>query len=79
MYVFSLSVSSFSLGSVLVPGAALGQILGGMLVSKFKMTCKNIMKFTLLTTVIALILSLVFLYTTCENAPFAGVSESYNG
>lgn len=26
-------------------GAALGQILGGILVSKFKMTCKNIMKF----------------------------------
>uniref|UniRef100_A0A8D1CK91 Solute carrier organic anion transporter family member n=1 Tax=Sus scrofa TaxID=9823 RepID=A0A8D1CK91_PIG len=76
---FSSSSAATLAGSVLVPGAALGQILGGMLVSKFKMTCKNIMKFTLLTTVIALILSLVFLYTTCENAPFAGVSESYNG
>uniref|UniRef100_A0A8C4FHB9 Solute carrier organic anion transporter family member n=1 Tax=Catagonus wagneri TaxID=51154 RepID=A0A8C4FHB9_9CETA len=78
---FGLSSSSAATlaGSILIPGAALGQILGGVLVSKFKMTCKNIMKFTLLTSIIALILSFVFLYTTCENAPFAGVSESYNG
>lgn len=79
MYVFSLSISSFSLGAVLIPGAALGQILGGILVSKFKMTCKNTMKFALLTSLIALVLSFVFVYTSCENEPFAGVSESYNG
>nr|XP_045379311.1 solute carrier organic anion transporter family member 4C1-like isoform X2 [Camelus bactrianus] len=77
---FGLSSSSAATlgGAVLVPGAALGQILGGVLVSKFKMTCKNIMKFALLTSVIALTLSFVFLYANCENEPFAGVSESYN-
>ncbi|XP_006208034.1 solute carrier organic anion transporter family member 4C1 isoform X1 [Vicugna pacos] len=77
---FGLSSSSAATlgGAVLVPGAALGQILGGVLVSKFKMTCKNIMKFALLTSVIALMLSFVFLYANCENEPFAGVSESYN-
>lgn len=79
MYVFSLSVSFFSLGTVLIPGAALGQILGGILVSKFKMTCKNIMKFALLTSVISLVLAFVFAYANCENEPFAGVSELYNG
>nr|XP_014696700.2 solute carrier organic anion transporter family member 4C1 [Equus asinus] len=78
---FGLS-SSFAAtlgGAVLIPGAALGQILGGVLVSKFKMTCKNIMKFALLSSVCALVLSFVFLYASCENEPFAGVSESYNG
>lgn len=74
-----LTVSFFSLGAILIPGAALGQILGGVLVSKFKMTCKNTMKFALLTSLIALMLSFVFVYASCENEPFAGVSESYNG
>ncbi|XP_069887116.1 solute carrier organic anion transporter family member 4C1 [Dipodomys merriami] len=66
-------------GAVLIPGAALGQILGGVLVSKFKMACKNTMKFALLTSAVALALSFVFIYAMCENGPFAGVSESYNG
>ncbi|XP_006913310.1 solute carrier organic anion transporter family member 4C1 [Pteropus alecto] len=78
---FGLS-SSFAAtlgGAVLIPGAAFGQILGGILVSKFKMTCKNTMKFAWLTSLIALVLSFVFIYASCENEPFAGVSESYNG
>ncbi|XP_048187395.1 solute carrier organic anion transporter family member 4C1 [Perognathus longimembris pacificus] len=66
-------------GAVLIPGAALGQILGGVLVSKFKMACKNTMKFALLTSTVALALTFVFIYAKCENGPFAGVSESYNG
>ncbi|XP_007191879.1 solute carrier organic anion transporter family member 4C1 isoform X2 [Balaenoptera acutorostrata] len=78
---FGLSSSSAATlaGTVLIPGAALGQILGGILVSKFKMTCKNIMKFALLTSITALALTFVFVYANCENEPFAGVSESYNG
>ncbi|XP_002714000.1 solute carrier organic anion transporter family member 4C1 isoform X1 [Oryctolagus cuniculus] len=66
-------------GAVLIPGAALGQILGGVIVSKFKMTCKNTMRFALATSGVALVLSFVFIYAKCENRPFAGVSESYNG
>ncbi|XP_059549985.1 solute carrier organic anion transporter family member 4C1 [Myotis daubentonii] len=78
---FGLS-SSFAAtlgGAVLIPGAALGQILGGVIVSKLRMTCKNTMKFAFLTSLIALVLSFVFVYASCENEPFAGVSESYNG
>ncbi|XP_006139851.1 solute carrier organic anion transporter family member 4C1 [Tupaia chinensis] len=66
-------------GAVLIPGAALGQILGGFFVSKFKMTCKKTMKFALLTSGAALALSFVFIYANCENESFAGVSEPYNG
>ncbi|XP_045141127.1 solute carrier organic anion transporter family member 4C1 [Echinops telfairi] len=66
-------------GAILIPGAALGQILGGVLVSKFKLECKNTMKFSLGTSAIALLLSFVFIFAKCENEPFAGVSESYNG
>ncbi|KAM6225329.1 solute carrier organic anion transporter family member 4C1-like [Rhynchocyon petersi] len=78
---FGLS-SSFAAtlgGAVLIPGAALGQVLGGVFVSKFKLTCKNAMKFSLSTSIVAFLLSFVFIYAKCENEPFAGVSESYNG
>ncbi|XP_051850254.1 solute carrier organic anion transporter family member 4C1-like [Antechinus flavipes] len=78
---FGLS-SSFAAtlgGVVLIPGAALGQILGGIIVSKFKMACKNIMKFSLLMAAMALLLSFIFIFAKCGNEPFAGVSEAYNG
>nr|XP_019583488.1 PREDICTED: solute carrier organic anion transporter family member 4C1 [Rhinolophus sinicus] len=78
---FGLSSSFAAIlgGAVLIPGAALGQILGGVLVSKFKMACKKAMKFACLSSLIGLMLTFVFIYANCENEPFAGVSESYNG
>lgn len=66
-------------GIVLIPGAALGQIISGILVSKYKLDCKNIIKFMLGTCSVALLLNTVFLFSKCGNEPFAGVSETYNG
>ncbi|MEE6458874.1 hypothetical protein FKM82_000452 [Ascaphus truei] len=78
---FSLS-SSFSAilgGGVLIPAAAIGQVLGGVIVSKFKFECKTIIKFSVVTTFVSVALSSVFLFGMCGNDPFAGVSEQYNG
>ncbi|XP_030093466.2 solute carrier organic anion transporter family member 4C1 isoform X2 [Serinus canaria] len=66
-------------GLVLIPGAALGQVISGFLVSKRKMDCRGIIKFTISTSTVALILNSVFLFAKCGNEPFAGVSETYNG
>ncbi|XP_054144486.1 solute carrier organic anion transporter family member 4C1-like [Melozone crissalis] len=74
--------SSFSAtlgGVVLIPGAALGQVISGVLVSKRKMDLKSIIKFMIVTCTVALILNTVFLFAKCGNEPFAGVSETYNG
>ncbi|NXU46691.1 SO4C1 protein, partial [Drymodes brunneopygia] len=74
--------SSFSAtlgGLVLIPGAALGQIISGVLVSKCKMDCRTIIKFMIGTCSVALILNTVFLFAKCGNEPFAGVSETYHG
>ncbi|NWI99377.1 SO4C1 protein, partial [Crypturellus undulatus] len=74
--------SSFSAtlgGLVLIPAAALGQIISGFLVSKCKMDCKSIIKFMIGTCSVALLLNTVFLFAKCGNEPFAGVSETYNG
>ncbi|XP_052556971.1 solute carrier organic anion transporter family member 4C1 isoform X2 [Tympanuchus pallidicinctus] len=74
--------SSFSAtlgGLVLVPAAAIGQVISGILVSKYKMDCKNIIKFIIGTCSVAFLLNTVFLVAKCGNEPFAGVSETYNG
>uniref|UniRef100_A0A8C5IBV6 Solute carrier organic anion transporter family member n=1 Tax=Junco hyemalis TaxID=40217 RepID=A0A8C5IBV6_JUNHY len=74
--------SSFSAtlgGLVLIPGAALGQVISGVLVSRRKMDLKSIIKFMIVTCTVALILNTVFLFAKCGNEPFAGVSETYNG
>ncbi|NXK41189.1 SO4C1 protein, partial [Piprites chloris] len=74
--------SSFSAtlgGLVLVPGAVLGQVISGVLVSKCKMDLRSIIKFMISTCSVALVLNTVFLFAKCRNEPFAGVSETYNG
>ncbi|XP_053911546.1 solute carrier organic anion transporter family member 4C1-like isoform X2 [Cuculus canorus] len=74
--------SSFSAtlgGLVLVPAAALGQIISGILVSKCKMDCKSIIKFMMGTCSVALLCNSLVLFAKCGNEPFAGVSETYNG
>ncbi|XP_039194570.1 solute carrier organic anion transporter family member 4C1 isoform X1 [Crotalus tigris] len=76
---FTSSYSATLGGLVLIPGAALGQIISGTLVSKLQMNCKTIIKFIIVTCTIALLLNLVFAIAKCGNEPFAGVSETYNG
>ncbi|XP_044131909.1 solute carrier organic anion transporter family member 4C1 [Bufo gargarizans] len=78
---FSLT-SSFSAilgGGVLIPAAAIGQIIGGIIVSKFKFNCKNIIRFSIILSFISLALATVFIFAKCGNDPFAGVSVAYNG
>ncbi|NWR45989.1 SO4C1 protein, partial [Regulus satrapa] len=73
------SASATLAGLVLIPAAALGQVISGVLVYKWKMDCKDIIKFTIRTYSVALILNTVFLFAKCGNEPFAGVSVTYNG
>uniref|UniRef100_A0A8D2LHW5 Solute carrier organic anion transporter family member n=1 Tax=Varanus komodoensis TaxID=61221 RepID=A0A8D2LHW5_VARKO len=76
---YTSSYSATLGGLVLVPGAAIGQIISGTLVSKLQLNCKNIIRFIIITCSIALVLNMVFAIAKCGNEPFAGVSETYNG
>ncbi|KAM8962211.1 solute carrier organic anion transporter family member 4C1 [Pelodytes ibericus] len=78
---FSLT-SSFSAilgGGVLIPAAAIGQVIGGLIISKLKIECKNIIRFCIIVTFVSVALMLVFVFAKCGNDPFAGVSILYNG
>ncbi|XP_042311154.1 solute carrier organic anion transporter family member 4C1 [Sceloporus undulatus] len=76
---YTSSYSATLGGLVLVPGAAIGQVISGTLISKLQMNCKTIIKFILMTCSVALLLNMVFAFAKCGNEPFAGVSETYNG
>ncbi|XP_036603815.1 solute carrier organic anion transporter family member 4C1-like [Trichosurus vulpecula] len=66
-------------GIVLIPGAALGQILGGVIVSKFKMSCKQAMKFAVLSSIASFLLTITLIFMKCPNEAFAGVFQPYKG
>ncbi|KAM4808250.1 solute carrier organic anion transporter family member 4C1 [Rhinophrynus dorsalis] len=78
---FSLT-SSFSAilgGGVLIPAAAIGQVIGGLIVSRFKFECKSIIRFSIIVSFVSVALTTVFIFARCGNDPFAGVSVEYNG
>nr|DBA23381.1 TPA: hypothetical protein GDO54_014297 [Pyxicephalus adspersus] len=78
---FSLTSSFAAIlgGGVLIPAAAIGQIIGGVIVSKFKFDCKNIIRFSVVLSFVSLALATVFIFARCGNEPFAGVTVGYNG
>ena len=71
--------SSFLLGLVLLPGGALGQILGGIIISKLHMSSKGLMKFVIVTSAISLVLLAFVVFVYCDPIPFAGITEDYGG
>lgn len=77
--VFSPISSSFLSGFVLFPGAALGHLLGGIIVSKLHMSCKALMRFVIATSIISLLFFGFVIFVHCDTIPFAGISEDYDG
>ncbi|XP_078070846.1 solute carrier organic anion transporter family member 4C1-like [Mustelus asterias] len=65
-------------GAVLIPGAFIGQIVGGLIISKLKLQCRNVMKMAVVTCIVSLFCAFVFIFARCSNQPFAGVTQDYN-
>ncbi|XP_075398785.1 solute carrier organic anion transporter family member 6A1 [Tenrec ecaudatus] len=78
-YDLSADVATMISGFVLLPGGGIGQLMGGVIISKLKMTCKDMMKFVMATSAITVLLILPISLIKCENVKFAGVTENYEG
>nr|KAF6491026.1 solute carrier organic anion transporter family member 6A1 [Molossus molossus] len=78
-FILTSSEATVLSGLVLIPGAAIGQFLGGIIVSKLHMYCKGLMRFIIITSAISLILVLFAIFIHCDAIPFAGISEDYGG
>ncbi|XP_033034915.1 solute carrier organic anion transporter family member 6A1 [Trachypithecus francoisi] len=66
-------------GLILIPGGALGQLLGGVIVSTLEMSCKALMRFIMATSVVSLILLVFTTFVHCDPAQVAGINEDYDG
>ncbi|XP_045689713.1 solute carrier organic anion transporter family member 6A1-like, partial [Phyllostomus hastatus] len=64
---------------VLIPGFVLGQLLGGLIVSKLHMYCKGYMRFVIVTSAMSLVLVVISIFVHCNPIPFAGINEDYGG
>ncbi|XP_035875966.1 solute carrier organic anion transporter family member 6A1-like [Phyllostomus discolor] len=66
-------------GFVFIPAFALGQLLGGLIVSKLHMYCKGNMRFVIVTSAMSLVLVVISIFVHCNPIPFAGINEDYGG
>ncbi|XP_046316398.2 solute carrier organic anion transporter family member 6A1 [Marmota monax] len=66
-------------GVILIPGCALGQLLGGIIVSKLQMSCKALMRFIIITSLLSIIFLVLIIFVHCHPVQFAGINEDYDG
>nr|XP_055242944.1 solute carrier organic anion transporter family member 6A1 isoform X2 [Gorilla gorilla gorilla]XP_055242945.1 solute carrier organic anion transporter family member 6A1 isoform X2 [Gorilla gorilla gorilla] len=78
-FILTPTVATTLAGLVLIPGGALGQLLGGVIVSTLEMSCKALMRFIMVTSVISLILFVFIIFVRCNPVQFAGINEDYDG
>ncbi|XP_037841207.2 solute carrier organic anion transporter family member 6A1 isoform X2 [Chlorocebus sabaeus] len=78
-FMLTPPVATILAGLVLIPGGALGQLLGGIIVSTLEMSCKALMRFIMATSVISLILLVFIIFVRCNPLQFAGINEDYDG
>ena len=64
-------------GAVLLPAGTGGNIIGGVLIEKLKLTCRQIIRIqTVLTAIVTV--GICLLLITCAPLNFAGVNTAYN-
>ncbi|XP_041607025.1 solute carrier organic anion transporter family member 6A1 [Vulpes lagopus] len=78
-FILTHSTATKIAGFVLFPGGALGQLLGGTIASMLHMSCKALMRFVMVTSVISLIFFGFVIFVHCDPVPFAGINEDYDG
>ncbi|KAF6038322.1 SLCO4C1 [Bugula neritina] len=63
-------------GFIAVPGAAFGQFIGGVIVRKFRLKVRGIIRFNMACTAAVILLVAVF-WAKCEQGAVAGVTVTY--
>ncbi|XP_008057359.1 solute carrier organic anion transporter family member 6A1 [Carlito syrichta] len=78
-FMITPSLSTILAGLVLFPGSVFGHLLGGVIVSMLKMSCKALMRFIMITSTISLIPLGFTIFIHCNPVQFAGINENYDG
>nr|XP_051709914.1 solute carrier organic anion transporter family member 6A1 isoform X4 [Oryctolagus cuniculus] len=78
-FILTPTVATIISGLILLPGGALGQLLGGVIVSKLEMSCKALMRFVMVTSAVSVVTLVVLIFIHCDSVKFAGINEDYDG
>ncbi|XP_072000864.1 solute carrier organic anion transporter family member 1C1-like [Engystomops pustulosus] len=78
-YGQTVARSNFLTGASSLPASALGMLLGGLLVKRYKMGLLSASKLVFVFSFVAFIMSLPVFMLGCENGDVAGITVSYNG
>ncbi|CAH1251562.1 SLCO4C1 [Branchiostoma lanceolatum] len=68
--------ASMLFGFAIIPGAAVGSVLGGLLMQKLKLKCPGMIKLVMIGGALGFILDFALLLS-CPDMPFAGVTVAY--
>ena len=63
-------------GLIAVPAACLGEIIGGLIVKRYNMNLKQVLKLSIVFSFLSLALAPIYL-AKCPNANLAGVTTGY--
>ncbi|KFM77806.1 Solute carrier organic anion transporter family member 4A1, partial [Stegodyphus mimosarum] len=74
-FSYQASFAAFIVGTVTIPGAGGGNLLGGYIVKRFKMKCANIIRICIIFSLICLAFSFIFVLH-CPDANFSGVNKN---
>ncbi|XP_044133989.1 solute carrier organic anion transporter family member 1C1-like [Bufo gargarizans] len=78
-YGQSISTANFITGATTVPAGALGMLLSGVLMMKYKYGLLSASKLVFITNLVSYILFFAVFFIGCENPEVAGMTVSYNG
>ncbi|XP_029681486.1 solute carrier organic anion transporter family member 1C1-like isoform X1 [Takifugu rubripes] len=78
---FGLSTTraNFLVGVLNLPAVALGILLGGLVMKRYKLSMVSGAQLYFATSITAYLLTLLYFSTKCDNIPVAGLTVSYNG
>jgi hypothetical protein len=76
MYTISAANASFSVGLVVIPGAAGGILFGGWVGDRFKLSTRASALFSFVMPLLSMFL-LLMLFIGCPNNPLAGTVSHY--
>nr|CAB3266356.1 solute carrier organic anion transporter family member 4A1-like [Phallusia mammillata] len=78
LFKLTASNAAFAVGLVAILSGATGQFFGGLIVTKAKLSVRQILTYCMGMTLLAMICLLIFLQT-CPNGAFAGANIVYTG
>ncbi|KAM4875274.1 solute carrier organic anion transporter family member 6A1 [Thomomys bottae] len=78
-FILTPNMATMLTGVILIPGGSVGYLLGGVIVSKLRLSCEALMRFIMLTSTVSLLCLFLVIFVHCDSDKFAGINEDYDG